>query len=894
MFKKGMLKSINKFLFGEQEVEEEYTINNIILDIERMKQKLSTITIYAPEKETELSLEIEKFKNRLKDDIYGDEEIESEFSIFKDKFNEELKKCEEKYLFNQINKIREVLDKIFYGEETEEKYVENEYKAQLEVLDKKKTEFDRAKQQLYITEIIKAKYRINCYNAMDEWRGNKDSIINASKPEKIIYATILAQDINKYLNTSLIEIENRYKAENEECKILPLIKNSLNAFLREIEKMSADDVDLSEIFNNKGQYKYLLDTYLEIAQRIKTTRANLEIDIKHIKKVRKEKEEQKKKQEEKERIKKEEEKKYKNLTEEEMRKKLEEIDDEIFDTTQTYIRIMQYEQVVAEARDLLSKKDKLELDDMEIQRVSKDTINVVLQRGNNTGLNYSILLETDDSKKNNIIIFPKGKETSFLHYIQNSPYSNRSYLCEIPGKFTKAFAEYISQRENKIIGILNQEKLFYEVSIDPKKVKLELLKILEELQEKETTPEMISKVKIGLRMPYTRPMIPILEKLKEAGIEYYIPPISEKIYRKKCDKEIYIDRKDLEKYKKLVQPQVYTKELGNIEIVSENIDINKRILEGVEIDFIKDLLEEKKLQKELMKITEDELRKKIKEISDKNFDITTNYKKILDFEKKVAKAKGILSEKNSMENEDLRSIRLSKEKVAALMIKAKNRGLNYTVLLDVDENVKANCMVIISKNDLRKISTEITLSEDNIDGNYTKIEGKYGKSFKYALQTIQNDSGKWRDISNEKGDQLYITNHSESWKKEKSYYDAFETTLDTFNDKEFNQNIKTYIKINYLRNMIPILEELKKEGIEYYIPPIDENFNKTNSTIKIYIDRKDLEKYKEKVHNVISTADKGIIEIGLENINFKDLLLEGTDSPYIDKDRKGNTKKDVQ
>ncbi len=54
--------------------------------------------------------------------------------------------------------------------------------------------------------------------------------------------------------------------------------------------------------------------------------------------------------------------------------------------------------------------------------------------------------------------------------------------------------------------------------------------------------------------------------------------------------------------------------------------------------------------------------------------------------------------------------------------------------------------------------------------------------------------------------------------------------------------------MSYLRPMIPILEKLKSEGIEYYIVPIDEETFKKDLTKRNYINREDLQKYKEKVH----------------------------------------------
>ena len=93
--------------------------------------------------------------------------------------------------------------------------------------------------------------------------------------------------------------------------------------------------------------------------------------------------------------------------------------------------------------------------------------------------------------------------------------------------------------------------------------------------------------------------------------------------------------------------------------------------------------------------------------------------------------------------------------------------------------------------------------------------------------------------------------------------------------------MKFYIEIPYLRPMLPILEVLKKEGIEYYIPPIDEKTLKYNETKKIYIDVENLEKYKEKVHSQISSGQKGLVVVGDKGLSEADLIL-------------GDCKKDIE
>lgn len=91
-------------------------------------------------------------------------------------------------------------------------------------------------------------------------------------------------------------------------------------------------------------------------------------------------------------------------------------------------------------------------------------------------------------------------------------------------------------------------------------------------------------------------------------------------------------------------------------------------------------------------------------------------------------------------------------------------------------------------------------------------------------------------------------------------------------DKQVNE-VKFCIEMPYLRSMIPILEKLKEEGIEYYVPPIDDDTIKYDPTKKIYMNREDLKRYREKVHSEISNKTKGIVKVELEDFNQADLIL---------------------
>ena len=85
----------------------------------------------------------------------------------------------------------------------------------------------------------------------------------------------------------------------------------------------------------------------------------------------------------------------------------------------------------------------------------------------------------------------------------------------------------------------------------------------------------------------------------------------------------------------------------------------------------------------------------------------------------------------------------------------------------------------------------------------------------------------------------------------------------------------------YRRTIIPVLEELNKNNIEFTIPPTDKNTKMNNPTVKIYMNREDLERYKEQVHTNISNSEKGMVRIGGEKIDIGELLVDGCEFEFL-------------
>lgn len=870
----GFIEKLKNFMIGKSDeqtgivVEDTVLSDSMVLEIEKMKQKVIAIEITNKEKGEELNKKIEIFENRIKGNG-NDEFLKQDFKAFKKEFNEELKESEKGYLFNELDLLNERVEKFMWREELGDnqfdEFDEMQYlREKLKVLSNKKDIFEEERKQAYLVELIKANYKIQCLEFANAYR--QLSFKPSSESERIVFATLIKEDTMKFYKY-LSEAKYKYMIRDENYDDIERIEKELDRFVRKVEIQYSETMDLTTILDDKN----MQESFIKIMRQVRNKVIYADRDIKMAKEKRKKEQEEQIRLKELEDKQEEQQELYKNLTEEEMKQKIEEIDDETFDITQSYINILEFEREIAEARGLLDKNNTLDVDDMEKMRISLDNIALAVLRANKLGINYVALLDLDDNEKNNLLIFPKGNRSTLLKKPGGEQIYN--YYTNINGSYNYAFMEYVIEQGRKDIGYYN-DKLFY-VGDSGKK---EFLKIYEDLEKVKLDENMVDGIKVGLKMPYLRPLVPILEKLKEAGIEYYIPPIDNETKRRTMDKQIYIDRKDLEKYKELVHPNISTPELGKIEIFSEDINLSEMILNGVKIDFIEEIKEEKKKQEKVKGLTDDEIRKEIKRIDDESFDVTESYKNILEYQKTVARAKGLLDEKSEMRTDDIAYKRTSKETVVALMKVADEKGIAYTVLLDVDDKKMKNCIIVASKKDIDKINGYWGYIDRA--GAYSDIKGRYGKSFIYVFQ---NEEESKSTRFNKEG--YAFSNEGYEYDREQCRKELkkFVKEIEKLDDKEEMKDVKCYLEFSYQRSMVPILEALKKEGIEYYIPPVDDDFNKVEPTMKIYIDRKDVKKYKENVHSKISNSNDGIVKLVGDNVTYLELVLEGTDSPYIER-----------
>ena len=907
----GFLNKLSKVLGFDTEnktsqieqKDEVYKLDgSIVLDLAKIKQRIIAMEIHYPEKAEEIKQKIQELENYIENSVEINLETQTHinelYQEIRSDFNQFRKVSEEKFLFSEVKIVYKELEKMFCGEENSEQKIDNkriyQLKEKLNVLDGRKKEFDGLKQQQYIQALINAKYRLRCCESVNLLM---NQFSTAPEVERIFYANIFAQDI-KNMESMINRIKFKYNLKGldisleEQEKNLDIIINQIgNAYTEEQERLITDVFDNNEIMN----------LYVETMKVLRDKITFLDRDTEKLKQEMEEKqrqeEEEKKRQEELEK----ERATYKDLTEEQQREKIEKIDESNFNPVQNYKNIMFYELDIANEKGLLTDRSLLKTEGSQVIRVDKFKLYSMIMELKKRNIQFGIL--TDEELSNNLLIIPSEinwkeieellPKAAGIHYSYNS-------VNKLEGEVGFGFISMCNQIEEYLdnikIGVSKADGSYYnryryEQNVAKEKF-YELYKKVEQMASEEQD---IKDIKFYIEIPYKRPICPILEKLKQADIEYYLLPVDEVERKEKMTKKIYIDRKNLEKYKEKIHSEISTQEKGEIAISLENVDLKDWIFEGTDIPFIKEIEEEKireqeeklaedkkkeeerivreERKKQYTSLSEQQQRQEIKKIDDKSFDVTQSYKDILQYEKEVGEAKGLLDEKSEMATEDISFMRIQRGEIYEYLMNAREKGTRVSILPDVDDG-KDGTVIAITKG--KKIKKEINFQYDGLDycieNNRKLCDIKLSKGFAIYLQ--KNNTNEDVKIS----DKLYpYLDRNRNSGLEREY--AFESIKNTYKNlmeqrgKIQVPEMKFYIEIPYLRPMLPILEELKKVGIEYYIPPIDEKTLKYNTTKKIYIDVENLEKYKEKVHSQISDGQKGIVIIGDKGLSEADLIL---------------------
>lgn len=292
--------------------------------------------------------------------------------------------------------------------------------------------------------------------------------------------------------------------------------------------------------------------------------------------------------------------------------------------------------------------------------------------------------------------------------------------------------------------------------------------------------------------------------------------------------------------------------------------------------------EERKKQEELEKLksyTDADIKKEIYRIEHDLTSKGSRFVNILDFQKKVAIAKGLLDTQENLNKDGIFYKAVDVVTAWEIIKKANTLGISYAAFPDCQENRDGGITFAVPESEKGifnvnreqvkipsppynwRISEELgeypgfiinrlddMLGEDDTLRNTISVACGNGICYKLSVGYNNNrgiDAG-----FNDRRDKVY------------KFLDEIKNDMDSVGKSaEELQDVMCYITVPATRNIIPILEEFKNAGVSSYIEPVPKT-NKRNennrNNIQIYFERDDLEKFRDDIFDKISNPIVGI------------------------------------
>lgn len=258
----------------------------------------------------------------------------------------------------------------------------------------------------------------------------------------------------------------------------------------------------------------------------------------------------------------------------------------------------------------------------------------------------------------------------------------------------------------------------------------------------------------------------------------------------------------------------------------------------------------------------------------------SRYVNILDFQKRVAIAKGILPSEQGLQNDKLVYKAANSVEAWEIIQKSNEAGVNYLVFPDCQENSDGGFMIAVSETDKEVLEIDEKKTAFN-NTCYDWIEDvNFGKYSAFIIEELKEKLGNtnwYKKYLYAKADknELYklcmgydrYSSKPDGYSKRKNQvYEKLEeihNELDSYaGNLDELKDVLCYFQIPATRNMIPILEEFKNLGVTPYIEPVpNKNRNENNrDNINIYFERKELDKFSKEFYSKFSNSDVGYIK----------------------------------
>ncbi len=285
--------------------------------------------------------------------------------------------------------------------------------------------------------------------------------------------------------------------------------------------------------------------------------------------------------------------------------------------------------------------------------------------------------------------------------------------------------------------------------------------------------------------------------------------------------------------------------------------------------------EQEQLEK-LRNMTNSEICKKIDEIDSDLTATGSRFINIYEFQKSVAKAKGLIDSDIDIKNSQLYYYNVGPTTLLQILKNANEKGVNYIVYPSSQES-DVPFTFVVSKSD-----KDVTKGEEfpivpfsrNSYANSLKvlgqsfdiftlkmIEGKIKDSDEEYLHTSRNEDTALYDLRIGK---YFDDTEDHFYKARRRILQAIKEVkselAEIASSEEMIQNILCYLKLPVMTNMIPILEKLKSADVDVFLEPVpSSNRNdKNRENVHIYFKRDDL----EKVNQVLEEEpNRGVIGV---------------------------------
>lgn len=312
---------------------------------------------------------------------------------------------------------------------------------------------------------------------------------------------------------------------------------------------------------------------------------------------------------------------------------------------------------------------------------------------------------------------------------------------------------------------------------------------------------------------------------------------------------------------------------------------------------------ERKLEEELIKYksyTDLDIRKEIYRIEHDLTSKGSRFVSILDFQKKVAKAKGLLDSEENLQKEGIIYKAVDAITAWEIIKKANTMGVSYAMFPDCQESRDGGFMIAISEKDKDVLSVErekINLSTvNNYDWRTEEDIGLFPGFILNELDKRIDDNG-IKNIIKTKNDGMvysllvgynaYSSKPSNFNKKRENLYEYLKEVIgeidQTGASAEELQDVMCYISVPATINIIPILEAFKENRVTSYIEPVPEKDRneKNRNNIQIYFERDQLELFENQVLGQISTLDIGTIGVKWANKSMGTAIKEESNWKFL-------------